>query len=282
MGEEKLSFKEVHHSQSPKRTLWWFFLVAACIKILLFPSYRSTDFEVHRNWLALTHSLPLSQWYFDETSPWTLDYPPFFAYYERFLSIFAHLIDPQIVHLQEGLNYSSNKVVYFQRVTVILSDLSLLYGVYRLTRNLDSKKQKLIWSLIIWSPMLFIVDHVHFQYNGFLIGILLLSLSYLEEGRDLLGGCIFAVLLCFKHLFAVAAPVYFIYLLRHYVWGGMIRGFSRLFIMGGVVTAVFASAFGPFFYLGQVNMTFICWTHMVIMCTICHAVFPLLLINHCV
>ncbi|XP_047175093.1 probable dolichyl pyrophosphate Glc1Man9GlcNAc2 alpha-1,3-glucosyltransferase isoform X2 [Vigna umbellata] len=253
MGKEKLSFKEVHHSHSPKTTLWWFFLVATCIKVLLFPSYRSTDFEVHRNWLALTHSLPLSQWYFDETSPWTLDYPPFFAYFERFLSIFAHLIDPQIVHLQEGLNYSSNKVVYFQRVTAILSDLSLIYGVYRLTRNLDSKKQKLVWSLIIWSPVLFIVDHVHFQYNGFLIGILLISLSYLEEGRDLLGGCIFAVLLCFKHLFAVAAPVYFIYLLRHYVWGGMIRGFSRLLIMGGVVTAVFASAFGPFFYLGQIE-----------------------------
>ncbi|WVY95659.1 hypothetical protein V8G54_027810 [Vigna mungo] len=253
MGKEKLSFKEVHHSHSPKTTLWWFFLVATCIKVLLFPSYRSTDFEVHRNWLALTHSLPLSQWYFDETSPWTLDYPPFFAYFERFLSIFAHLIDPQIVHLQEGLNYSSNKVVYFQRVTAILSDLSLLYGVYRLTRILDSKKQKLVWSLIIWSPVLFIVDHVHFQYNGFLIGILLISLSYLEEGRDLLGGCIFAILLCFKHLFAVAAPVYFIYLLRHYVWGGMIRGFSRLLIMGGVVTAVFASAFGPFFYLGQIE-----------------------------
>ncbi|KAK7359451.1 hypothetical protein VNO77_01411 [Canavalia gladiata] len=253
MGKEKLSFKEVHHSCSSKKHLWWFFLVATCIKVLLFLSYCSTDFEVHRNWLALTHSLPLSQWYFDETSPWTLDYPPFFAYFERFLSIFAHLIDPKIVHLQEGLKYSSNTVVYFQRVTVIFADLSLLYGVFRLTRNLDSRKQKLIWSLVIWSPMLFIVDHVHFQYNGFLIGILLISLSYLEEGRDLLGGFVFAVLLCFKHLFAVAAPVYFVYLLRHYCRGGIIRGFSRLLIMGGVVTAVFASAIGPFFHLGQIQ-----------------------------
>lgn len=255
MAEQKPSFKEVGSSCSPKKTLWLFFLVAACIKVLLFPCYHSTDFEVHRNWLALTHSLPLSQWYFDETSPWTLDYPPFFAYFERFISTFAHLIDPKIVRLQDGLNYGSDTVVYFQRATVILSDLCLLYGVHRMTRNLDSRREKLIWSLVIWSPMLFIVDHIHFQYNGFLIGILLISLSFLEEGRDLMGGFAFAVLLCFKHLFAVAVPVYFVYLLRHYCWGGMVRGLSRLLMMGAVVAVVFAAAFGPFVYLSQVNIS---------------------------
>ena len=236
--------------------LWWFFAIAACVKLLLIPSYHSTDFEVHRHWLALTNSLPLSQWYFDETSPWTLDYPPFFAYFERFLSIFANHIDPQIVDLQKGLNYNSNTVVYFQRITVVVSDLCLLYGVFRLTRNLDSKRRKSIWVLVIWSPMLLIVDHLHFQYNGFLLGILLISLSFLEEGKDLMGGFVFAVLLCFKHLFAVAAPVYFVYLLRHYCWGGFLRGLRQLSAMGAAVVAVFIAAYGPFVYYGQVSYLF--------------------------
>lgn len=243
---------QMHETSTNSQLLFWFFGIAACIKLLLVPSYHSTDFEVHRHWLALTHSLPLTQWYFDETSPWTLDYPPFFAYYEYILSFFAHLIDPQIVDIHRGLNYKSNTVVYFQRISVIVSDLCLLYGVYRLTKNLESRKRTLMWVLVVWSPGLIMVDSMHFQYNGFLLGLLMLSISYLQEGRDLMGGFFFAVLLCFKHLFAVAAPVYFVYLLRHYCWKGFLRGFGRLTSMGVVVMVVFAAAYGPFLYHGQV------------------------------
>ncbi|KAF6134144.1 hypothetical protein GIB67_013541 [Kingdonia uniflora] len=231
----------------------WFAGISTCVKLLLIPSYRSTDFEVHRNWLSLTSSLPLSRWYSDETSPWTLDYPPLFAYFERFLSLFARLVDPKMVDLHQGLNYSENSVIYFQRFTVIISDLCLFYGVYRISRNLGVLQRRMVMGLIVLSPALIIVDHIHFQYNGFLLGILLISISYLEEGRDLIGGFFFAILLCFKHLFAVAAPVYFVYLLRHYCRGGFFKGFRRFLMMGAAVGVVLAAAFGPFLCHGQIQ-----------------------------
>jgi hypothetical protein len=57
-------------------------------------------------------------------APIALDYPPFFAYFEKLLSIPAALIDPQIVKL-ENLNYDAWSVIAYQRTTVILTELVL-------------------------------------------------------------------------------------------------------------------------------------------------------------
>ncbi|KAH8118583.1 glycosyltransferase family 57 protein [Phellopilus nigrolimitatus] len=240
------SFKNISPSE------WDFLVVSTVLKVLLFPAYRSTDFEVHRNWLAITHSLPISRWYYDTSSEWTLDYPPFFAYFEWLLSIPASLVDERIVDLN-NLNYDSWSVIIFQRTTVIVTELVLAAALLRFTRDaVDPTTQRIISLSLFLHPGFLIVDHIHFQYNGFMFGILLWSIVSARNGNLLACGFFFAVLLNFKHIYMYLAPAYFIYLLRAFCMspqGDLL--FARFLSLANVVIAVFVVSIGPFLLMGQ-------------------------------
>ena len=113
---------------------------------------------------------------------------------------------------------------------------------------------------ILLSPALLIIDHIHFQYNGLLYGILILSLNYTrKQSTMLLGGLLFAVLLCMKHIYLYLAPAYFVYLLRAHCLGQ--RSMFRIRVgnstkLGSGILAVFGAAFGPFWYWGQMEQVF--------------------------
>ncbi|WFD41622.1 dolichyl-P-Glc:Glc1Man9GlcNAc2-PP-dolichol alpha-1,3-glucosyltransferase [Malassezia psittaci] len=222
-------------------------------KILLWPAYHSTDMEVHRNWLALTSSLPLQKWYIDTTSPWTLDYPPFFAYLSWILAQPAKWIDPRIVNL-ENLNYAAWSCKAYMRATVLVTELVLAVAVYAYAQpSLAHDTDRMLFISILLHPGLLIVDHIHFQYNGFLFGIMLWSLYFARTKRPLWCAVFFASLLNFKHIYVYVAPAYVIYLLRAYLLPELPRDtkqvkgfFLRVASLGFSTLAPFIVSFGPF------------------------------------
>lgn len=130
---EEVDKKEQYNRKwNMDKTLLRTFVVISCIKALLIPCYYSTDFEVHRNWLAITYSLPIKEWYINAKSQWTLDYPPLFAWFEYTLSQVARLFDEEMLKV-DNFNYASPTTIYFQRTTVIVSDLMFAYGIREIT-----------------------------------------------------------------------------------------------------------------------------------------------------
>jgi alpha-1,3-glucosyltransferase len=75
--------------------------------------------------MSITHSLPLSEWYRDTTSPWTLDYPPLFAWFEYLLSQVAAAFHPQMLVLRAA-PYQSWHTTLLQRTSVIACDVIMI------------------------------------------------------------------------------------------------------------------------------------------------------------
>lgn len=185
--------------------------------MFIFASF-STDFEVHRNWLAITHSLPIKQWYYDESSPnSTLDYPPLFALFEYLMSrilalalAFLRMYNPQhayvtvlstMLDVKNGVGYASMDAIWIHRATVILSDIVLYCALERFKKMwmqiYKNESLSAYFTLSIFcAPGLIMVDRmlkflvynlpvdVHFQYNGFLFGVFVYSLCYVQEVRN--------------------------------------------------------------------------------------------------
>lgn len=113
---------------------------------------------------------------------------------------------------------------------------------------------------ILLSPGLLIIDHIHFQYNGFMYGLLVLSLVLARNQSTLMySGILFAVLLCFKHIYLYLAPAYFVYLLRAFCLSQKsifrIR-FANCVKLGISLAVVFGLAFGPYIAWGQLDQLF--------------------------
>lgn len=240
----------------------------------------------------------------------TLDYPPGFAWFEYFLSnnyvttglVAKGWLDDRCFDLlPDHDNVPSEECIMFQRCTVILSDVLLFIGAYFLAhtiedvnvpKGVDAKDASVLtFLLIVTNPGLIVLDHIHFQYNGMLLGLLLCSIACIIRGApkdtnptlgknaikltaashqmwELCGAALFAMLLAMKHLYMTLAPLFLVHLLRHHCFvakkmrkeesfSAMLHFSSTRFILLGAVTLIcFLASFLPFFMqqnpLGQI------------------------------
>mmetsp|Transcript_20251 Transcript_20251/g.30465 ORF Transcript_20251/g.30465 Transcript_20251/m.30465 type:complete len:488 (+) Transcript_20251:202-1665(+) len=238
------------------------FIFVTCAKILCIPAYRSTDFDVHRNWLAITRNLPLKEWYFDDvnkTTVHTLDYPPSFSFFEYTISTnpltnwlvsSGRLDEKCLALLPDSDNHPSKACVVFHRGTVILSDIILWIGAFSACKSYRN------FLLIVLNPGLLWLDHIHFQYNGAMLGILIGSLGELVKGNDATGyayhyhhlaSCfLYSLLLTMKHLYLPLAPLYFVYILSTYCLQGNRILWFNFFNVAAIAAGTLVLPFLPF------------------------------------
>jgi alpha-1,3-glucosyltransferase len=60
------------------------------------------------------------------------------------------------------------------------------------------------------------LDHVHFQYNGFLLAILLLSIHHVRHRRDCLAAALIGLLVSLKHLYLACCLWYVVVWMKRY------------------------------------------------------------------
>ena len=98
---------------------------------------------------------------------------------------------------------------------------------------------------------------IHFQYNGFLFGFMMLSIFYIQTKKNwLFGSFLFSTLINLKHIYLYIAPAFFFYILFFYCLTRSITHKEKLVRLIKVALAAiipFVISLGPFVYMGQIS-----------------------------
>ena len=178
------------------------------------------DYEAQRHWMEITTNLPLSQWYFHDLEWWGLDYPPLTAYHSWLLGKIGSIINPTWFELYTSRGTDDVTLKVFMRASVMLSDYlvyipAVLIFVRRLSKiqGVNTWTSNIALAAILLQPGLILIDHIHFQYNTVMLGLVLASMSGLLAGRYMWSSVFFVAALGFKQMALYYAPVMFAYLL---------------------------------------------------------------------
>lgn len=170
--------------------------------------------------MEITTQLPASQWYFYDLEWWGLDYPPLTAYHSWLLGKIGALFNPQWFALDVSRGIEDATLKIYMRATVIISEfliyipaIVIFIRKFAKLQGVPSWNSNIALTAILLQPATILIDHVHFQYNNVMLGLVLAFMSSILSGR-LLWSCVFFVMaLGFKQMALYYAPTVFAYLL---------------------------------------------------------------------
>ncbi|TQS34512.1 hypothetical protein Golomagni_05101 [Golovinomyces magnicellulatus] len=209
------------------------------------------DYEAQRHWMEITTQLPISQWYFHDLEWWGLDYPPLTAYHSWVLGKLGSQINPEWFALYNSRGTHDPNLKIFMRATVIISEyLIYIPAIILFVQSMTKIHKTYAWNknialtAILLQPGIILIDHVHFQYNTVMLGLVVACVSCLLE-RRLMWSCFFFVLaLGFKQMALFYAPAIFAYLLGCCIFPKI--NFGRFFSILVTTLASFTILLLPF------------------------------------
>lgn len=172
------------------------------------------DFEAQRHWMEITQHLPATQWYYYDLEWWGLDYPPLTAYHSWILGRIGSWLDDSWFALDTSRGLDDPNLKTFMRNTVVANLLVVwVPAVLSYQSFLPVRQRSEVLSAILMMPSLILIDCGHFQYNGVMLGLSLISLDLLQRKRFVWASVAFVAALFFKQMTLYYAPAIFVVIL---------------------------------------------------------------------
>lgn len=193
------------------------------------------DYEAQRHWQEITLNVPIEKWYINTTNNdlqyWGLDYPPLTAYHSLVLGYVANMINSSYIKLHESRGFSSESHKYFMRLSVLCVDIliyipSIIYFILtnQVSENFEKvelpifglKRKHINLLFILIYPGLILIDHGHFQYNSFSLGLFISAVTAILQNSFIIGSILFVAALNYKQMELYHALPIFFYILGKY------------------------------------------------------------------
>ncbi|EQL00201.1 glycosyltransferase family 57 protein [Ophiocordyceps sinensis CO18] len=178
------------------------------------------DYEAQRHWMEVTTNLPVSQWYFHDLQWWGLDYPPLTAYHSWIMGKAGALFNPAWFALFTSRGCHDPTLKVFMRATVIASEyLIYMPAAVVFVRRFGRLNGIATWTssvalvAFLMQPATILIDHVHFQYNTVMLGLVIASMNSMLAERYKTSAVLFVAALGFKQMALYYAFSVFAFLL---------------------------------------------------------------------